>query len=279
MPQEYDVWFGTIEGEAINWRLPRFDDDTPDDDDERPMEGSARALLGFDPTSFGVGDKYNPAQPRDPEGVPTGGQWSSTVSIRGNMSRIRGDQDQPVADLDELYRLAQEEREAFLKELQDFATEMDGEVTVAPHNVLKSKESAQRKLTAELDGDVTKLRDVLRGTIVNDTVEQARRSAAEFIKRMGPRITRMKDRIVADLDGYRDLLVNYRTKDNGIIGELQFNSRNMIAAKMGDGHKIYERMRTLPKDGRNALELMAMKSESKALYERAYKNDGNGDWR
>ena len=185
---------------------------------------------------------------------------------------------QPVKSLDELYERAQAEEPAFRKMVEGIAEISGAMAKFGPEingSVLKTRESSERKLKDELGGDFTKIRDVLRGTVVGDSVEKTRDAAATFIAKQGDNVLRVKDRIVdKGPSGYRDILVNFRTP-GGLVAELQFNSKAMVEAKENAGHKLYNSMRTGNLAGKSFDELQAA---ARAIYEKAYQDDGDGHW-
>jgi Uncharacterized protein conserved in bacteria (DUF2213) len=191
-----------------------------------------------------------------------------------------GDTTQPVKSLDELYERATKAEPAFKSAIKDVAERYGAEARFQGEGddtlgaSLKTRESSERKLRDELGGDFTKLRDVMRATVVWDTNEATRKAAADFIGEQGDSILRVKDRIMNPFaGGYRDILINYRTPE-GIVAEIQFNSKNMVAAKQAVGHKIYKQARALlnptPED------LLKFEQQMATIYEGAYMADGDG---
>jgi hypothetical protein len=233
-----------------------------------------------------VGDEFNESdhprgQPENAGEFASGGGGGSKAKgkpdIRKSMVVEHGDSSQPVKSLDELYDRSRAEEPAFRAMVEKIAGATNSVPAFAPSDdgsLLKTRASAERKLKDELQGDFTKIRDVLRGTVVSGTVEDTRNAAAEFIEQQGDNILRVKDRIVGhDASGYRDILVNFRTP-GGLVAELQFNSKAMVAAKQGEGHRFYDAMRT----GKVMDSFKEMQAHARALYEKAYQDDGNGNW-
>ena len=211
--------------------------------------------------------------------VEPGVAMKTKPDIRKSMNKVTevAASTQPVKSLDELYERARAEEPAFRKMVEDIAEvtgskpkfgEKDG-------SILKTRESSERKLRDELGGDFTKLRDVLRGTVVGDSVEKTRDAAATFVAKQGDNVLRVKDRHVGPTSsGYRDILVNFRTP-GGLVAELQFNSKAMTAAKEGQGHKLYDAIRGGALAGKSFDELQ---EAARAIYEKAYADDGDGHW-
>jgi hypothetical protein len=191
------------------------------------------------------------------------------------------DTTQPVKSLDELYERAKEAEPGFKSAMGATAERHGAEVKYTPENsaepgtILKSRSSAERKLNNELAGDASKIRDVLRATIISDKVESTRRAAADFIAEHSDVILRVKDRIMSPIaGGYRDILINYRTPE-GIVAEVQFNSKNMVKAKSETAHKLYKEAQALLNPTPEALQ--RLEQQMATIYEGAYMADGDGN--
>lgn len=92
---------------------------------------------------------------------------------------------------------------------------------------LKSEERIKEKAAKEYGGDVSKVKDAVRTTIVADYSKLE--AAAEALKNI-PGITRVKIQDGDEFFGYKGVLANYKTK-NGITAEIQVNSPGMLYAK------------------------------------------------
>lgn len=172
------------------------------------------------------------------------------VDISQDMTRGTADKHQPVKSLEELYARSRAAEPEFKREIESIAKETGGTAKFALSNdaeggtTLKRLSSTQRKIRDEYNGDFTMVKDVLRATVVHDTVEKSRRAAAQFIAEHGDKIMRVKDRFLSPAEGYRDLMMNFVTAD-GMIAEVQFNTGKLLDAKRGAGHQYYERQRVL----------------------------------
>ncbi len=225
--------------------------------------------------------------------APAGGGGSSKIQGTGNGAKVQpdfkgslahetsGDTTQPVRSLDELYEKARKAEGPFKATVDGLAKKYDGEASYTPEQyaepgtILKSRSSAERKMSSELGNDPKLLRDVIRATVITKTVESTRRAAADFIGEHGDSILRVKDRYVDQIKGgYRDILINYRTPE-GLVAEIQFNSKNMVTAKNETAHALYEKARSLIKPD---LTMIAdLERQMSDIYEVAYKADGNGN--
>lgn len=136
---------------------------------------------------------------------------------------------------------------------------------------LKSEERIREKAKKEYGGDVSKIKDSVRTTIVVDYDKLP--SVVDTIRPI-PGIDRIKIQDGAEFFGYKGILVNYKTT-NGIDAEIQVNSPGMLYAKEakkdgthfltdsqyadiqkrtglngGLGHEYYEKIRSYRKNGR-----------------------------
>ena len=198
-----------------------------------------------------------------------------------------------VDSLDTLYARAREAEPEFVDLLNSLAKDTGGEAAYTPKEyaepgtTLKTRESTERKVAQEYGGDYSRISDVVRGTVMHDTVKDARHALAEFIDANSDSILEVRDRFVTPLNGgYRDLMVKMRLS-NGHVAEVQFNARRMLDAKNGPGHKLYESMRSLTGKAVEAgralnvgerVKLAAMSAASVVLYDGAYIASGNGNW-
>lgn len=241
----------------------------------------APAAGGSSSSNEGEGEKESA-----PKIEGTGNGRKPQPDFKGSLAhQTSGDTTQPVKSVDELYERARKEEPVFKDAMSDIAKQYNSEVQYTPAEyaepgtILKSKSSAERKLKSELDNDPTLLRDVLRATIVSHSVEDTRKAAASFIGEHSDSILRVKDRYVDEMrGGYRDILINYRTPD-GLVAEVQFNSKNMVSTKNGTAHKLYEKIRELPPGSGSAKTVTELEQQMSELYETAYLADGNSSWK
>lgn len=110
---------------------------------------------------------------------------------------------------------------------------------------LKGRFRAEEKTATDYGNDPTRLRDLVRGTIVVDSIAQAN----DIASKLGGRVLESKDTLDASKaaypGGYRDrkLIVDV----DGVASELQINLRPMVEAKE-KAHKLYDKVRTLEGD-------------------------------
>jgi hypothetical protein len=206
--------------------------------------------------------------PRHPGGRPTGGRFrkkgagvSSFTPEHGTMvagtdigeDMSRKDplnRDQPVESFEELRERSKKVEQKFNLTVAGFANKVEGKPLLPG---LKGIPRSVEKIRDEYKGDFTKLKDTLRATILHDTVLESRRAAALFMAEHGDKVYRVKDRFLNPTpEEYRDIMINFDAGD-GMIAELQFNTKKLYAAKSSVGHDYYERQRKIWPDYERAL--------------------------
>lgn len=127
---------------------------------------------------------------------------------------------------------------------------------------LKGMKRSVEKLVKEEKFDIGGMKDMLRSTIVVSTYADAQAVLTEIekefklLRKPKNRTSEFnmtwsggelpaEDRMV--YGGYSDVLVNV-VMPNGVIAEIQINVPQMLAAKEGQGHKLYEAQREAPKE-------------------------------
>jgi len=157
-----------------------------------------------------------------------------------------------VAYLMELVRHAKIAAETSLKDLMDTVVSSCGGVAYSPGT--KSLERTIQKTKEKYNGNFSRLLDVGRGMVVFQDTSQLYR-ALKFITRLEKsgllQVVRAKDRFSPKWDailysgGYRDVLLNLRWSDSGVIVELQLHLQPLLDIKNATGHENYEMARSL----------------------------------
>jgi hypothetical protein len=152
---------------------------------------------------------------------------------------------------------------------------------------LKSKESIVRKVNDELNGDVSKLKDSVRTTVI---IEENKLNDVYNTILKDPRFESVKLQTPDKYLGYSGVLANFKT-EQGIYAEIQVNSAKIIYAKeeakaaksiLGDdlwtqmdkkykgigghGHEYYDEYRKL-NPIKNAIERDEIERISKEYYD------------
>lgn len=171
---------------------------------------------------------------------------------------------QSTADLDQLARQAQRANSGLYKFAAAFAEEIGGTFEIAPNKRLST---AFEKAVNEYQGDFRKLRDLSRGKIVVDTVEQIehaqkildRNNPSKFLMSQAEKgylVCQFKDRFAEPTSsGYRAGLMTVLVPfslGGGHKSELQLQHKGMEdAANMS--HILYEQARSITRDFDNAV--------------------------
>ena len=151
------------------------------------------------------------------------------------------------------FEAAQRNKPGFDSVLDQVAEKVGG---YAKKPGIKKMQRAVTKLATEQEWKVDTMKDLLRGTIVVSTFEEAQ----EAIDEIGKVYTfdRIKNRLSADMvdpdgntlpgkplpTGYQDILTNVVLED-GTVAEIQISTPEMIAAK-NLGHEVYAFEREMP---------------------------------
>jgi hypothetical protein len=128
------------------------------------------------------------------------------------------------------------------------------------------------KAVTDYDGDLGQVKDIVRGSIVVNTVEEA----TESIRRLGTMegvevvTDSLKDKMNDPLKtGYADASLLIRLPKTGMLAEIQIITKPMLEAKqVKGGHKLYEAWRLQPKGSPRARQLEAQMLE---LYSEAWR--------
>ncbi len=143
---------------------------------------------------------------------------------------VRGTLDQ------NLYRLREEAKlsNGILKDVMDeVAGKSNGHVK---QGTIKGMERSRFKATTDYLGNTNEVTDLIRGTIVYDSLDDLYRGIDALKESDGVKQIRIKDRVGNPLGepplgmGYRDMLLNVRLK-NGHVAEIQLHIKQMNIAK------------------------------------------------
>lgn len=202
-------------------------------------------------------------------------------AFKHNLSGLYGIQSmsmsptQPYNDFDVLYskaHQAQAELETLCKSTAMLTS------TDAYFAGVKSSQRAKEKIAYELDGQVDRITDLARATIVADDIEGLM-SAYEVLNRETT-IVKVKNRFKKPgASGYRDLNLLVQLPKTNLVAEVQLHLKAIADVKSGPEHAIYEKIqkieRTAAAESRDYNEfeiakIRTMRSESKALYQNAW---------
>ena len=180
----------------------------------------------------------------------------------------------------ETYEKAAANKEFFDSTNAEIAKELGGEAAVVP---LKGSARAVEKVINEYDGDVSKLKDLLRTTISIKSLKDTNK-AIDAIKAKYGEPVKLKNTLDPSADsvggsGYRDVNMVFEVK--GSYVEVQVNMKSMLEVKHGEGHAVYEEVRTIigkasgekrPMTKTEVNQVAKLNARSKQLYSAAWES-------
>ncbi len=194
----------------------------------------------------GVGSDGQPRE-QQPRAIPAaleGDALASAITARPEIKQLAPDQQGALAAL---YKQAEEAKPVFdeiatgiVKDLE--AMGIKAEVKLAP---LKGANRAVEKILTEKDGNVAGVKDLVRGTIIVDNLEDAG-PAFDLVKQryaLAGKERFLLDENAPSLEGYRDAFTNVNV--NGHIAEMQVNVRKIADLKESTHAKYYQPIRQL----------------------------------
>lgn len=144
---------------------------------------------------------------------------------------------QPTGDIEELYKQAEDMRKPFRAWMEQVKDEV-GAAELLSRPVLKSKERVVQKMKADGENDASHIYDIDGHTLVFDDLQGVARALEYFLGHKGT--VRVKNNFAhPSALGYRDINVNVRLP-NGMISEIQLNTKAMLEAKEKTAHLFYE---------------------------------------
>lgn len=216
----------------------------------------------------------------EPTRTPAQNQVSSKV-FRHSLSGLYGikafdsNPTQPYTDFDVLYsksHQAQAELETICKST---ALLTNSEALFAG---VKSQARAEEKIVLELNGDVTRITDLARATIIANDVESLV-EVYEAVSREAD-VVKVKNKFKSPADsGYRDLNLLVRLPKTNIIAEVQLHLKAIADVKSGPEHELYEIIQGIernalaqnrPINDIEAAQINNLRSQSLELYQQAW---------
>lgn len=172
---------------------------------------------------------------------------------------IKGTGDSIDADLDLLYAEAEAAQGELYKKTIDVANATNGRASLPA--TLKGRERATEKTKSDYGGDVSKLVDLARGSIIYESYFNLLKGLSACQTTFS--IVREKNRFAQPTAaGYRDILLNVQLS-NGHIAELQLHLTQILDVKSGVGHKLYEEMRTIQAQADEAKRALTAEEQAK----------------
>ena len=135
---------------------------------------------------------------------------------------------------------ASKDQSGFILNLSNAAKNLGEQHHIGP---VKTVERAAQKVAGEYGGDITKLRDAIRGTIHISNPANLEAHIKELAQHFD--ITRVKSNLSDARGNYRQAIVNVRLPSGG-EGEIQLTTPEMqFAKKQMQGHALYKKLRGL----------------------------------
>ena len=182
---------------------------------------------------------------------------------------------QPYSDFDVLYskaHQAQFELETICKSTALLTN------TEAYFAGVKSSQRAKEKVALELDGQVNRITDLARATIVADDVASLM-EVFEVLDRETT-IVRVKNRFKQPAaSGYRDLNVLVQLPKTNLVAEVQLHLKAIADVKSGPEHKLYEQIQRIERNADHQQRALSqfetaqidnMRRQSRQLYQDAW---------
>ena len=179
-------------------------------------------------------------------------------------------------EVEVIYEKLAREKDPFDKQMEAFAESHGG---IYKDTNLKGRGRAMEKIRDDYAGDPNEIKDILRGTIVVNTLADVESVLNSVLGIYKPWHQQVKMGLLEansfNLGGYKD--VNLVVKlENGMKAEVQINTREMVVAKHW-GHDLYVAYRST----KNQIMKRAMQEVEMKLYRDAYalarKNNGMTD--
>jgi hypothetical protein len=158
-----------------------------------------------------------------------------------------------------------------------------GYLFIAPD---KSQDRAAEKVRHDLQGDWSRLTDVVRASIAVKSVSQLRAAVAAVEAEGMVLAQKPKDRFVTPgPTGYRDLNTVVRLP-SGALAEVQYHLKSIISAKEKEGHPLYIEMTELERKNaswtptenwpeEDAQKYRALVAKQRAIYDKALEDGGD----
>ncbi|WP_173424733.1 RelA/SpoT domain-containing protein [Photobacterium sanctipauli] len=182
---------------------------------------------------------------------------------------------QPYSDFESMYHAAPAAQHELANLINEISLVTETASVVPP---VKSKERAEVKINTELNGQVDKITDLARASIVADDIPSLVQAFELMNKEV--EIVAIKNRFKSPTEsGYRDLKMLVQLPKSKMIAEVQLHLSAISTVKNGEEHEIYEQVQHIE---RNALaekrditefekaQIAKLRATSKNLYHDAW---------
>ncbi|WP_298442869.1 RelA/SpoT domain-containing protein [uncultured Ferrimonas sp.] len=180
---------------------------------------------------------------------------------------------QALADFDQLHQQAQQ-AQTELAMLTQKSAYLSATQALIP--AVKSEQRAQAKLTADLGGDVSRLTDLARSSLVADDIDGVVRAYRQISKEV--EVIRVKNRFATPkANGYRDMNLVVRLPYSGHLAEVQIHLTEIAAIKNGPEHDIYQQIQHIERSSSPLTEfdnarISKLRQQSSLMYQQAWRD-------
>ncbi|MGF1759178.1 phosphoribosylglycinamide formyltransferase [Photobacterium sagamiensis] len=148
---------------------------------------------------------------------------------------------QPYDDFDSLYQQAHQAQTELEQLIQQVSLSTD---TQSQLPGIKSQTRAEYKISTELNGEVNRLTDLARGSLIARDIGSLVQAFELLSKKVT--IVEVKNRFkLPATSGYRDLKMLVRLPQTQHIAEIQLHLQAISDIKNGAEHNIYEQLQTI----------------------------------
>jgi hypothetical protein len=231
-------------------------------------KGPSEPLLQTKPAA----GREEPSAPNLKEGVPT----EHAGAIEDHLAMNHADiPEETRSALAARYQEGAAQKPEFDQKVQEISQEIGAKnAPLIPD--MKGTASAVKKAMEDYEGDASRIKDLVRATVVIDNPQQAEAAIAAAKAKFGEPTSDIRNSISgADsptLEGYRDIKMNFDI--NGHTVELQMNTPEMLAAK-NEAHPLYKKAQEIERLGEDktpeqAKQMTALREKQKAIYDEAW---------
>lgn len=170
------------------------------------------------------------------------------TGLHGLSDKTSGYLEQPTDNFDALYKLAQQGQQELGTLTKQIALMTQTNAVVPP---LKTRDRAQAKITSKYQGQVAKITDIARTSLVSNSSYELM-SAFELLDKE-TEILQIKNRFKAPKQsGYRDINLLVRLPKSQMIVEIQLHLQGIQAVKNGPEHNNYEQIQLIERTAQQA---------------------------
>ncbi|MGF1763078.1 phosphoribosylglycinamide formyltransferase [Aliivibrio kagoshimensis] len=233
-------------------------------------------VFGRGPVQASPLQEIKDAENRDTERTETSKKdFQHSLSGLYGVENLLSSVEQPYQDFDVLYSKAHQ-AQFELESLCNYTALLSH---TQPHfSGIKSEQRAKIKIATELNGQVNKITDLARATIVANNVNDLM-VAYENLNREST-IVKVKNRFKTPGEsGYRDLNLLVKLPKTGLIAEVQLHLADIAEVKSGPEHAIYEKIQKVERlvaveqrafSPFELAQIESLRKQSQAMYQQAW---------